>query len=442
MKKEVGGLLSIIFSLSLVSAQQLTDTIDSFVQEIGIQSLLLVVIFLVLFAVIFYSLKKVFPDTKSVPAIIAAAIGLISAYGIVQMDIGLEGYYYDLTDYLAISGGIVLGILPIALLVTMLVFWPYLPIILIGIGVLFVILSYFAYASAFVMTAGIFFIGLGIVSWFAIRAMLNPDNKLGGTLKTLGMIAIGIPIMLVGYSFGGFLGAILGGLFISLAVIRRLGVIGAGILGFAAVSCGFFIAGVGGAVAVLLLVIFILLGKAGRKTAYDTAKVGWNKVTFNGGGNQTKNPGLFSRLFSSRKKNFKEFYESRDKRNAEAFEVNKNRWQAQKMQESIKDAQKEQQKMRKDEEKRHIEEQNVRAAVHQKQLQEEIALEKIHSELRQLESAHHRVEEEFKVIRRKLEEAYSQGLSVEPFERALQEKAKEAENIQRIYESLRKKLNS
>ncbi len=101
MKKSlwIVSLFTIIFT-RLASAQYYgySDrlTISDLLNMIDAKTMVLVVVFIVSFALLFFSLSRVFRGEKAIAGIVSLALSFLITYGINKSDIDLENLLYDI----------------------------------------------------------------------------------------------------------------------------------------------------------------------------------------------------------------------------------------------------------------------------------------------------------------------------------------------------------
>ncbi|MDO8528604.1 MAG: hypothetical protein Q7S06_01780 [Nanoarchaeota archaeon] len=71
-------------------------TISDLLNMIDARTMVLVVVFIVSFALLFFSLSRVFRGEKAIAGIVSLAMALLIAYAINKMDLDLENLLYDM----------------------------------------------------------------------------------------------------------------------------------------------------------------------------------------------------------------------------------------------------------------------------------------------------------------------------------------------------------
>jgi uncharacterized membrane protein YhdT len=97
MKKRILLILG-IFLTKLASAQDYSDrlTLSSLLNQIDVSTMVLSVVFIVSFALLFYSLSKMFRGEKGIAGVVSLALSFLIAYGINKSGIDLENLVYDM----------------------------------------------------------------------------------------------------------------------------------------------------------------------------------------------------------------------------------------------------------------------------------------------------------------------------------------------------------
>ncbi len=161
MKRGTLFIFLLLVSISLVSAQgSFSDLLDQLDQS----AVVLSAIFIISFAIIFFSLSKsVFKDNTTISGIISAVISFLIIYGINKTGFDFEGFFYDI----GLSGDILMAIIPF---------------IIIG-GVIFLIIKL---KSSSLLVFGALLIGL---SFFAYEGFVLAI--IGGILFIVGLFLLG-----------------------------------------------------------------------------------------------------------------------------------------------------------------------------------------------------------------------------------------------------------
>ncbi len=160
MKKETLFIFLLVISLSFVSAQgSFSDLLDQLDQSMVVLS----AIFIISFAVIFFSLSKsIFKNNTTISGVISAVISFLIIYGINKTGFDFEGFFYDI----GLSGDILMAIIPF---------------IIIG-GVIFLIIKL---KSGSLLVFGALLIGL---SFFAYEGLVLAI--IGGALLIVGLFLL------------------------------------------------------------------------------------------------------------------------------------------------------------------------------------------------------------------------------------------------------------
>lgn len=141
--------------MSFVSAQ--SGGLSELLNSIDESTLVLFAIFLIVFVLLFFSLKKMFKGDTTTSGIISVMLSLLITYGINKTGFDIQG----LISNLGISGEILSTALPIVILggiVFMVINLA--KDSLIAIGGLFILLSFFVYAKTLLIVIGVILIVL------------------------------------------------------------------------------------------------------------------------------------------------------------------------------------------------------------------------------------------------------------------------------------------
>jgi hypothetical protein len=104
-------LITSILLINLVSAQGISEILNSIDQT----TMILYAAFIISFCILFFSLSKTLfkgPQSKVFAAVISAVISLLIVYGLNQMEFDFSGYFFDL----GISEDMLLTIIPIIII--------------------------------------------------------------------------------------------------------------------------------------------------------------------------------------------------------------------------------------------------------------------------------------------------------------------------------------
>ena len=174
------GLVLIFISLFLgitfvnfVSAQYYGSSLSNLLSSIDASTMILLLVLIISFAFINFSLSKsVFRDNKAIAGIIAFSISLgiiywINSYGISYYGIDIESIFYDLSYSLGFSGDFLYTIIPIILLVGTIYFiWKFkISKVSLVLGILLIIASFtdFIYEKGIVLIIGIILVIVGFL---------------------------------------------------------------------------------------------------------------------------------------------------------------------------------------------------------------------------------------------------------------------------------------
>ncbi len=146
-----GGLLAIFIflsAISFVSAQELSDLLSS----IDESTVVFFAIFLVSFAVLFFSLNKIFKNNKSIAGIIAVVISFLLVYWVNKSGFDAQGLLLSI----GISESVLATVLPIIILAGIVFMIIKLKgNSLLAIGGLFIVASFFVYAKLVLIAIGV-----------------------------------------------------------------------------------------------------------------------------------------------------------------------------------------------------------------------------------------------------------------------------------------------
>lgn len=168
MKKGVLGIFLLLSTISFASAAGIGNLLD-LVDE---STLILSSIFIVTFAILFFSLQRVFKGNNGIAGIVSAVISLVTVYFINKSGFDFSGFFLDI----GISEEVIWTIVPL-LIVAGVIF----AIIklrtgsLILFGGLLILLSFFAYEKVLLIFLGIVLAVVGI--FFVSKKKLPVDKK-------------------------------------------------------------------------------------------------------------------------------------------------------------------------------------------------------------------------------------------------------------------------
>lgn len=190
MKKSV-ILLTLLFLINFVSAQFFSGygrfSVTDFFDRIDPQTMIIGAIFLIAFALIYYSLSRVFKDSygqpnKAIAAPIAFSVSALIVYGIYKYGFDFEGIFYDI----GISSDLLYTILPIIFFIlAILIIWK-LKIrgFLILLGLLLILLTIFTeifYEKGLTFLIGLILLIAGLLLWGRARRGVGTAGR--GALK-------------------------------------------------------------------------------------------------------------------------------------------------------------------------------------------------------------------------------------------------------------------
>jgi membrane-associated HD superfamily phosphohydrolase len=168
-----GFAISIIFfllaTIGFVNAQG--GGLGGLLNSIDESTLVLFAIFLIVFVLLFFSLKKVFRGDTATSGIISVMLALLITYGVNKTGFDIQELIFNL----GISQGILSTILPIVIVAGIVFLVIYLAKnSLLAIGGLFILLSFFVYAKTLLIVVGVILIA---VRFFIPKKAWNPRGK-------------------------------------------------------------------------------------------------------------------------------------------------------------------------------------------------------------------------------------------------------------------------
>ena len=164
--KKIFLILSLLISINLVSAFNLSETL----LEIDQSLVVLVALFIIIFSLSFFALKNVFKDNPTIAGVVAAAVSFLAVYGInksefntgdLALNIGISESSLALLMFLAIISGIIYMFVKLktnALLI---------------LGIIFITLSFFVYTENLFLIIG----GILIMSRIFMKANDKESKK-------------------------------------------------------------------------------------------------------------------------------------------------------------------------------------------------------------------------------------------------------------------------
>ncbi len=173
MKKRL--LIFSIITLALINfASAYTGIVSDFFNEIGIDNLFLIIVFLGSFTISYFPLSRIFNQNRAAAGVLAFLVGLGITAGVNYMEWDISGFFYEL----GIDEGL---LLPIAFLVStiLIIFtiWKVgIGVVLIILGILFMVLSHWAYEQEITLAIGIIAFILGIFLWWKRRKKKQKDE--------------------------------------------------------------------------------------------------------------------------------------------------------------------------------------------------------------------------------------------------------------------------
>ncbi len=178
-----------IFSINFVSAQFYGGFgLSSILNSIDPSTMILGLIFIVAFALLNYSLSRVFRDNKTIGVIIAFSLSIGIIYAINLTGLDFQGFFYGI----GFSSGILYTIIPFLLIggaIYLVIKFDFGTMLAIVGGFLFLIgLTDLVYEKGFVITIGLILFFIGI--WIKRKKKPSINNNIGnGIIKTSKWIA-------------------------------------------------------------------------------------------------------------------------------------------------------------------------------------------------------------------------------------------------------------
>jgi hypothetical protein len=153
------GLVSINF-VSAYYGSYNNFSLSGFLNNFDSQTILLIITFIISFALINLALVRVFRDNKATPGIISFSIALLITYGLNRTGFNLEGLFYNI----GFSGGILNSFIPLILLGGIIfLIWKFKKNSLFIMGILLILISFteLIYEKGLTLIMGIILIGIG-----------------------------------------------------------------------------------------------------------------------------------------------------------------------------------------------------------------------------------------------------------------------------------------
>lgn len=159
----------LLAAISFVSAQG--EGLSGLLNQIDESTLVLFAIFLIVFVLLFFSLKKVFRGDTTTSGIISVMLSLLITYGINKTGFDIQGLFYNI----GISGDILSTALPIVILAGIVFLIIKLAKnSLLAIGGLSILLSFFVYAQTLLIVIGVVLI---IVRFLIPKGVWEPKGR-------------------------------------------------------------------------------------------------------------------------------------------------------------------------------------------------------------------------------------------------------------------------
>lgn len=155
MKKEILFTFLLLISFGLVSAQGLGDLLG----HLDESTVILASIFIISFAILFFSLSKAFKDNTTIAGVISIVVSFLITWGINKTGFDIGGLFYNI----GVSEELLMTILPILILagIILLIIKLKWGSLIVFSGLSFV-LAFFAYDKTLSITIGIIFLVIGL----------------------------------------------------------------------------------------------------------------------------------------------------------------------------------------------------------------------------------------------------------------------------------------
>jgi len=140
-------------------------TFSDILSSIDPQTMFLVTVFLVSFALLYFSLNRVFKNNSAVAGVVAFSISLFITYGANRSGFDFEGVFYGL----GVSSDLAFTIISIVSLVgAVYIGWKWgIGKLFMGLGTLFILIAIFAYEKAATVAIGVILFVIGLLFWLA-----------------------------------------------------------------------------------------------------------------------------------------------------------------------------------------------------------------------------------------------------------------------------------
>ncbi len=165
--------LFLLVSISFASAASLSDLLN----QIDESALILFAVFIIAFAVLFFSLNRVFKGNNTTSGIVSVALALLITYGVNKTGLDFGGFFLNV----GISEEILATALPIVILAgIVLMVIKLAKNSLLVIGGLLILASFFVYSQITLIVIGIILIVLRFTV-FVKSGVWEPKKKGGGS---------------------------------------------------------------------------------------------------------------------------------------------------------------------------------------------------------------------------------------------------------------------
>jgi hypothetical protein len=157
--KKLGVIISSLLAINFASAATLSEVLGELDQSLVV----LIALFLITFALAFFSLNKIFKTNRSMAGIIAAVVAFTAVYGINKIGFNTQDFFYNL-GLSESTFALILFIVVVAGIIFMVVSLKRKKDALLILGALLIILSFFVYSKTLLIVVGIIL----LVIWFFI----------------------------------------------------------------------------------------------------------------------------------------------------------------------------------------------------------------------------------------------------------------------------------
>ncbi len=165
MKKSVLFVFLFFMAINLASAQGLSDILGSIDQS----TVMLFAVFIISFALLFFSLNKVFKGNSAIAGIISVVLSFLIVYSINQTGFDVSGFFYGI----GVPEGLFEVVIPILIIgASVLIIIKLKTNSLFIFGGVLIVLSIFAYEKLVLIVVGVILLIVG----FALMKKKNPKG--------------------------------------------------------------------------------------------------------------------------------------------------------------------------------------------------------------------------------------------------------------------------